>query len=172
MDRFPPLVQKLFSAQIRYAAIMSILALVMGLVYREVSRPFFKALSPDQQLLYGHNMSLVHGHTFLLGAVIPITLALLTLLTFHNLDEKRLKNMNIRFNAYIVASLVALALMVYKGLAFIFAAGLPLATIDTGLFFGSPVLRGILFGASHLAIFWAIGEYMAGILRASGNHGG
>jgi len=168
MNQYPPLARKLFAAQIRFAGIMSVVALIMGLVYREISRGFFDGLSYEQQLLYGHNMSLVHGHTFLLGAVIPMVLAVLTLLTLPNLPEKRLKNMNVRFTAYIIAASVALALMVYKGLAFIIGAGQPLEAIDAGLFFGSGLLRGILFGLSHVAIFWAVGEYAAGAIRAAG----
>jgi hypothetical protein len=166
MNPYPPLAQKLFTAQIRYAAVMSIVALVMGLVYREISRPFYNGITLEQQQLYGHDMSLVHGHTFLLGAVFPLVMALLTLLALPNLTEKRLKNMNIRFSAYTAASIAALLLMTYKGLAFIIGAGQPLGVIDASLFFGSPILRGILFGASHIIIFWAVGEYMAGILIA------
>jgi len=164
---YPPLAKKLFATQIRFAGAMSIVALLMGLVYREVSRPFFANLSLDQQALYGHNMSLVHGHTFLLGAVIPLALAVFTLLVLPNLTDKRLKNFQIRFKAYMIAVGAALLLMAYKGLAFIFAAGQPLAGIDTGLFFGSPLLRGILFGLSHVTIFWAVGEMMAGIMLAT-----
>jgi len=168
MNQYPPLVQKLFAKQIRFAAVMSVLALIMGLVYREVSRPFFADLSLEQQILYGHDMSLVHGHTFLLGAIIPIVMAMLALLVMPNLPDKRLQNMNIRFSAYMIAASVALALMLYKGLAFIFGAGLPLETIDASLFWGNSILRSTLFGLSHVTIFWAVGEYMAGIFRAAG----
>ena len=168
MNQYPPLARKLFSAQIRFAGIMSILALLMALVYREISRGFFEGLSYEQQLVYGHNMSLVHGHTFLLGAVIPLLLAVMTLLTLPNLPEKRLKNMNLRFTAYMIAAGVALALMVYKGLAFIIGAGQPLEVIDASLFFGSGLLRAILFGLSHVTIFWAVGEYAVGAIRAAG----
>ena len=67
-----------------------------------------------------------------------------------------------------IAASVALALMVYKGLAFIISAGQPLEAIDAGLFFGSGLLRGILFGLSHVVIFWAVGEYAVGAIRAAG----
>jgi hypothetical protein len=108
-------------------------------------------------------MSLIHGHTFLLGVAIPLVLACFTLIVLPGLTEKRLKNMNIRFTAYMFAASVALALMVYKGLAFIMGAGLPLETIDTGLFWGNRVFRGILFGLSHVTIFWSVGEIMMGL---------
>lgn len=163
MEKYPVLAQKLFRKQIIFAAIMSVTALLMGLTYREVSRVFFKKLTMEQQLVYGHDMSLVHGHTFLLGVVIPLVLAGFTLIVLSGLTEKRLKNMNVRFTAYMVAASVALALMLYKGLAFVMGAGLPLETIDAGLFWGNRVLRGILFGLSHITIFWAVGEIMTGI---------
>jgi hypothetical protein len=167
MKNYPVLAQKIFQKQIIFSAVMAVLALVMGLVYREVSRVYFQNLTMEQQLVYGHDMSLVHGHTFLLGVVIPFVLAGFTLIVLPNLTEKRLKNMNVRFTAYMVAASVALALMVYKGLAFIMGAGLPLETIDAGLFWGNRVLRGILFGASHVTIFWAVGEMMTGIALAT-----
>lgn len=166
MNIHPPLAKQLFANQIRFAAIMSILALLMGLIFREVSR-LMSGLTFEQQLSYGHNMSLVHGHTFLLGTAIPLAMAVFILLTLPNLTEKRLKNFNMRFKAYMIAACVALALMAYKGLAFIIGAGQPMETLDASLFFGSPLLRGILFGLSHVVIFWAVGEIMAGIMLAT-----
>jgi len=163
MEKYPVPAQKLFRKQIIFASVMSVTALILGLVYREVSRGFFKNLNLEQQLIYGHDMSLVHGHTFLLGVVIPVVLACFVLIVLPNLNEKRLKNINIRFSAYMIAALVALALMVYKGLSFIIGAGIPLETIDAGLFFGNRVLRGTLFGLSHITIFWSIGEIMTGL---------
>jgi hypothetical protein len=163
MKNYPVLAQKLFRKQIVFSTIMIVVALIMGLVYREVSRVFFQKLTMEQQLIYGHDMSLIHGHTFLLGVAIPLVLACFTLIVLPGLTEKRLKNMNIRFTAYMFAASVALALMVYKGLAFIMGAGLPLETIDTGLFWGNRVFRGILFGLSHVTIFWSVGEIMMGL---------
>lgn len=66
-----PAWKPLFKWQIRYATVMGILALLLGLVYREFARPFFGGLGLEDQRRYGHFMSLVHGHTFLLGVVIP-----------------------------------------------------------------------------------------------------
>lgn len=164
MSKLQENVRKLISMQITFAGIMSVLAFVFGLVYREVSRGFFKNLTIDQQLLYGHDMSLVHGHTFLLGAVIPTVLAVFIFMVSGDLTEKRIRNMTIRFKAYMVAASATLLLMVYKGLAFIVAAGQPLEAIDSSLFFGSPLFRGILFGLSHITLFWAVGEIVAGVI--------
>jgi len=163
MKNYPVLVQNLFRKQIVFSTIMIVVALIMGLVFREVSRLFFQNLTLEQQLIYGHDMGLVHGHTFLLGVVIPLVLASFTLIVLPDLTEKRLQNMNIRFSVYMIAATVALALMVYKGLAFIMGAGLPLETIDAGLFWGNRILRGVLFGLSHVTIFWSVGEIMAGL---------
>jgi len=163
MKNYPVLAQKLFRKQIIFSTVMMVMSLIMGLVFREVTRGFFKNLTMEQQLIYGHDMSLVHGHTFLLGVVIPLVLASFTLIVLPDLTEKRLQNMNIRFSVYMIAATVALALMVYKGLAFIMGAGLPLETIDAGLFWGNRILRGVLFGLSHVTIFWSVGEIMAGL---------
>lgn len=94
-------------------------------------------------------------------------MALLTLLTLSQLSEKDRQAMTLRFRVYVAASAVALLLMVYKGLAFIVGAGQPLDAIDAALFAGSRWLRGILFGGSHLALFWAVGEYTARFFRVT-----
>ncbi len=167
MNASHPTLQRIFKSQVRYAAVMTIIAFVMGLIYREFSRPFFRALLLEERLRYGHFMELVHGHTFLLGAAIPLLMAVLTYLTAAQLQEKDLAQMQVRFKAYIGASAAALVLMVYKGMAFIVGAGQPLDTIDAGLFFGSHLLRGILFGAAHLTLFWAAGEYLFRFFRAT-----
>ncbi len=162
-----PAWKPLFKWQIRYATVMGVLALLMGLVYREFARPFFGGLGLEEQWRYGHFMSLVHGHTFLLGVVIPAVLALLTMLVLAQLTEKDRQAMTLRFKVYVAASAVALLLMVYKGLAFIVGAGQPLDALDAALFGGSRWLRGILFGGSHIALFWAVGEYTARFFRAT-----
>jgi hypothetical protein len=160
--------QQIIRRQVRYAALMSVVALVMGLFYREFSRPFFKDLGLEQQMLYGHFFELVHGHTFLLGAAIPITMALMLFLVRGELvDINALLRLSVRFNAYIWASAAALVLMLYKGIAFVVGAGQSLDAIDASLFFGSRILRGVLFGAAHIALFWALGEYMYRLFRAS-----
>jgi len=167
MDTTHPLYRRLLWAQIRYAALMSILSLVAGLFYREFSRPFFKGLTLEDQLLYGHALELVHGHTFLLGVAIPATLALLTFLVVGQLAEKDLARMQVRFRWYTISSAVALVLMLYKGIGFVVGAGQSLDVIDERLFFGSTMLRATLFAASHMTLAWAFGEYAFRFFRAT-----
>jgi len=92
------------SSQIRFASLMSILAMVTGLFYREFSRPFFSGIGLEEKWLYSHYMELVHGHTFLLGAAIPISMAVMTYLVKDQLTEKIYKSMLIRFKAYMISS--------------------------------------------------------------------
>jgi hypothetical protein len=160
------LYQQIIRLQVRYVALMSIVALVVGLFYREFSRPFFRGLALEQRMAYGHFLELVHGHTFLLGAAIPVTMALLTSLVRGDLDIKSMLNLSLRFKGYMWASAVSLVLMLYKGVAFVVGAGQPLDAIDAGLFFGSRILRGVLLGGAHVALFWALAAYMYELLRA------
>lgn len=157
----------ILTSQIRFAALMSIFAMVMGLFYREFSRPFFEGIALEDRFLYSHFMELVHGHTFLLGAAIPLGMALMTYLVKDHLAEKDFRSMRVRFIAYIFSSSAALLLMIYKGVSFIMGAGQPLDVIDASLFFGNPLLRGIMFGLSHVVLFWALGEYMFRVFRAA-----
>lgn len=162
-----PILRRILRDQIRYAAAMTIISLLMGLFYREFSRPFFRGTLLEEQLRYGHFMELLHGHTFLLGAAIPLLMAVLTYMTVAQLTEKDFTAMHVRFKAYIGASAVALALMLYKGIAFVVGVGQPLDAIDASLFFSSRLLRGLLFGGAHITLFWAVGEYLFRFFRAS-----
>jgi hypothetical protein len=159
--------QRLTRLQVRYAALMGILSLVMGLIYREFARPFFEGIPLEQQLTYSHVMEQVHGHTFLVGAAVPAVMALLTFLVLGNLDAKVLGKMLLRFKVYIISSAVTVALMLYKGLAFVAGAGQPLDAIDAALFFGSRWFRASLFGLAHVVLFWAAGEYLFHVFRAA-----
>ena len=157
---------RLVIGSVRYAGVMIGVALLMGLIFREVSRPFFKGVSLEDQLLYGHAMSTVHGHTFLLGAAIPLGLAVMTYLARQTLTPKAIRQLRTLQAIYIGSSVAAVALMLYKGLAFIVSTGLGLEAIDDGLFFGSVALRSSLFGVVHTSLAVSLVWYIVKVNRA------
>ncbi len=137
--------------QIRYSCVMLILSLIMGLVYREFSRPFFKGLTLAAQLEYGHAMSIAHGHTFLLGTAIPLGMAFMAYILKSYLDQTAtLTRLRRLFSVYIISASANVALIVYRGLSFIAGAGKPLDTIDANLFFGSVMIRSSLYSIVHI----------------------
>jgi hypothetical protein len=142
--------ERLLALQIRYAIVMSIVSLLLGLTYREFSRPFFEGLRLEEQLLYGHAMSIVHGHTFLLGAAIPGVLVTFTYVLAAVLDRALIERLRKLFIAYLVSASANVALMAYQGLSFIAGAGRDLDAIDAGLFFSSIALRSSLYAIVHI----------------------
>jgi hypothetical protein len=163
-----PVHNRVLKLQIRYSSLMLILSLIMGLIYREFSRPFFEGLPLVDQLHYGHAMSIAHGHTFLLGAAIPLGMALMTFLLHAELSEAAtLTRLRRLFIAYIVSASANVALIVYQGLSFIAGAGQPLDAIDAGLFFGSVMVRSSLYAIFHITFAVAVIWYAVIIFRAA-----
>ncbi len=151
--------EHLLPLQVRYALVMSMLSLLMGLTYREFSRPFFRDLSLDAQLLYSHAMRIVHGHTFFLGFVTPVAMATLAYILLPQLDRATVDRLRKLFIAYLVSASANVALMLYKGLSFIAGAGQDLDAIDARLFFGSVGLRSSLYAIVHITFAVALTWY-------------
>lgn len=149
----------------RYAIVMLITSLLVGLVYREFSRPFFKGLTLEEQWRYGHPMSLAHGHTFFLGTAIPVVLIVLTYLYRSALGKDRIARLRRLFIAYRIAATTSVALIIYQGLSFIAGAGRPLDEIDAGLFFGSVALRSSLYAIAHITLAVAVIWYGVTLYR-------
>jgi hypothetical protein len=151
--------ERLLALQIRYAIVMSMVSLLLGLTYREFARPFFEGLRLEEQLLYGHAMSLVHGHTFLLGTAIPGVLVIFTYVLAAMLDHALIKRLRQLFIAYLISASANVVLMAYQGLSFIAGAGRDLDAIDAGLFFGSVALRASLYAIVHITFAVTLAWY-------------
>jgi hypothetical protein len=152
--------------QARYAIVMLITSLLVGLVYREFSRPFFEGLNLEEQWRYGHPMSMAHGHTFFLGAAIPVILIVLTHLYRSSLGKDRITRLQRLFIAYRIAATTSVILIIYQGLSFIVGAGRTLDEINAGLFLGSVALRSSLYAIAHITLAVAVIWYGIIIYKA------
>jgi hypothetical protein len=153
----------------RYAIVMLVTSLLVGLVYREFSRPFFEGLTLEEQWRYGHPMSLAHGHTFFLGTAIPVVLIVLTHLYRSALGKDRAVRLRRLFIAYMIAATASIILIIYQGLSFIAGAGRPLDEIDAALFFGSVALRSSLYALAHITLAVAVIWYGVTLYRVISN---
>src|SRR6056297_2203046 len=72
--------------QVKFAMWGLIFMLIMGVFYREFSRPFFGDLSLEDQIFSGYMLSLAHGHSFALFFLIPIGFAFFTFLIADKMD--------------------------------------------------------------------------------------
>lgn len=153
---------------IRFAIIMLIVALIVGLFYREYSRKFLFKYPINTQTSVGFHLSLAHGHTVLLGTIIPFFLAFLIFM-LKGFDQANEMFMTLKkvFGFYILGSVASLFLLYYKGSAIIYlfqkSPELSLKAIDNSLFFGNELLRLLLYSLSH-TIFGVSLVYFLGVV--------
>jgi hypothetical protein len=161
--------KSLIAKIVRFAIIMIIIGLVIGIFYREYSKKLLYKFPLDTQVLVGHHFSLAHGHTILLGAVIPLLLALLAFLVYECYEKKSEMFRLLRkvFNFYMIGAIASLILLYYKGSAFIYIfqknPAQSLNVIDKNLFFGIDLLRIFLYLICH-AIWGVSLIYFVGVL--------
>lgn len=128
-----------------YAAVMTVAALAIGVLYREVSKAYLAGVPLSDAITASYYLSVAHGHTFMVGVLIPAALATLTYVAVKLGGELSPKSARRAFAVYVIGSLMMLALLIYKGLGIVVtygsnpAAGLDVA--NNALFLGSHALR-------------------------------
>ena len=153
----------------RFAIIMIIVGLVVGVFYREYSKKLLFKFPLDTQVFVGRHFSLAHGHTILLGAAIPLLLGLLAFLLqeFDGKKSEMYRLLSKVFNFYMIGAIASLILLYYKGSAFIYIFRKNPAesfnVIEKSLFFGIDLLRIFLYLIFH-AIWGVSLIYFVGVL--------
>lgn len=139
----------------RFALIMVILGLVLGVYGREITRPLEKVMELDQRVWVQNLVTMTHGHALFHGAMLPMMLAFAAYLFRDDIsrDSRALGTMKKAFIVYMIGSVLMLALSTYKGTAYVLGiASDPTRTmemINQSLFGGSIALRSILFTVVH-----------------------
>jgi len=153
-----------------YAAVMAVTALAIGVLYREVSKAYLAGVPLSDAITASYYLSVAHGHTFMVGVLIPAALATLTYVAVKLGGELSLKSARRAFTVYAAGSLMALALLIYKGLGVVVAYGSnPAAGLDAAdntLFLGSHALRESLYGTAHLLLGIGLAWYAALLIKA------
>jgi len=139
----------------RFALVMVIVGLVLGVYGREITRPLEKVMELDQRVWIQNLITMTHGHALFHGAVLPMMMAFSAYLFREDIshDASAPSTMKKAFIVYMVGSVLMLALSTYKGTAYVLAiAGDPTRTmemVDRSLFGESIILRSILFTVVH-----------------------
>jgi hypothetical protein len=159
----PDYYRKYYRVYLRFAVVMMIVALLMGILFQESSKkaPFSAALPPGVHLESVISLALVHGHTFLIGVLIPLAvtwmLYLGLMLGYQPISEKSL---TIGTRLYLPASVGAVALMLYKGYHFLLgvrSGQMDFNALNESLFFGSHAARAAVYGLIHTALAVGLG---------------
>ena len=156
----------------RFALIMTIVGLVLGVYGREITRPLEKVMDLDQRVWVQNWIMMTHGHALFHGAAIPMMLAAATYIFREDLekDEKAFSTLKKAFLVYMVGSVVMLILSVYKGTSYVLMiASDPMMTlemVDETLFGGSIMLRSILFTLVHPTYATGLVWYLLRVRKA------
>ena len=153
-----------------YAAVMAVVALAIGVLYREVSKAYLANVPLSNAITASYYLSVAHGHTFMVGVLIPAALTALTYVAVKLGGELSPSSAKKAFAVYVAGSLMALALLIYKGLGIVVSYGTnPAAGLDAAnnaLFLGSHALRESLYGTAHLLLGIGLAWYVTLLVKA------
>ncbi len=159
---------KFYKLIITYIMIMLVVALVIGVVYREVGKAYLSGKELEQQIMYSYFLSLCHGHTLMVGVLIPTAL----LVVIYVIDSKNLGKINYSslrraFLLYVVSAIGIVSLLLYKGIS-IATSDTSLTQVYNSLYGGNLALRESVYGLIHLLFGISIVWIVIIILRSLG----
>ena len=156
---------------IRYAIVMAILALLVGISYQESAKKLTFAMMPGGQHLEAViHLALVHGHFFTMGVLLPLALAGAMVLGRKigggEVPGWALKSLTL---GYLPFAAAALALQLYKGYHFLLMARAgerDFAVMDAAFMGGNLVLRYGIYGVVHSVMGVALGVFLVALWRS------
>ena len=153
---------------LRFAMLMLVFGGIAGILFQEMTKSMsYDDVGPGVRLEAVYHLALLHGHGFLIGAVMPIVwiaaLQMALALGAPPLSKKALAWIKW---TYLPGAISVLALIAYKGVVYVDrvkAGERDFAAIHASLFDGNKLARGLAYGLSHtvatigLGIFgWAV----------------
>ncbi|HRX87039.1 MAG TPA: DUF2871 family protein, partial [Phycisphaerae bacterium] len=151
-------------ALLKYALIMLVVSLLAGVAFQESSKKLPPGPVADGFSRWDATMhlALVHGHTMMIGVLVPVALAgMLHLARAHGAREVSRKGLAWTVGLYVPFSALTVLLMLYKGYHVLLSARFGKTdpgAIDAALFAGSKGLRHGVYGLCHVAM--AVGLFI------------
>ncbi len=147
---------------IKYACGMILFALLSGILFQESGKKVpYEEFGPGMHWESVYHLALLHGHSFLIGTLIPTALIVLLhvslVLGAEPIGEKCLKWGKM---LYLAGATLSIALMLYKGYHFMLSVRggeTDFAVIEASLFGGISGLRHGLYGLTHTAMAVGLG---------------
>ncbi len=156
---------------LRYSAVMTIVALLSGVLFQESSKKLdYAATPPGMRLEAVLSLALVHGHVFLTAVLIPIAMASALFLS-RRIGGAELSPRTTAWltRGYLPFAAITVALMLYKGyhtlLSVRFGAR-DFDAIDASYFGGLVWLRHGVYGLSHVAMALSLGVFVVALWRS------
>ncbi|HZU52951.1 MAG TPA: hypothetical protein VFF77_03590 [Holophagaceae bacterium] len=168
----------LYRTWLRFAIVMMIFGLLIGLSFEESAKraPVSDLLPAGKHLEAILPLALVHGHAFLLGAVLPMMMVFMLhlglTLGFRPLGAKTLKTATW---LYLPGSALSVALLLYKGYHWILGVRFghtDFAAWNGAFFAGNHALRAASYGIAHTAMSVGMAVLVIAFWRSMGTRAG
>ena len=158
---------------LRFAVIMTVVALLSGLAYRESAKKLaLDAVDPGLHTHATLTLAMVHGHVFLLTVLVPIAFAGALFLA-RKAGGAEMHPMAVRplTWGYLPFATLTFLLILYRGYHFLVSVrggATDLAEIDARFFGGVMPLRYGVYGLAHLGMFLTLTAFLIALWRSLG----
>jgi hypothetical protein len=156
---------------IRYAIVMAIIGLLIGISYQESSKKLTHEDAPAGFHLEAViHLALVHGHVFVVGVLMPLAMAgALVLARRVGGGEVSGRGLAWLLRGFLPLAAASLALQLYKGYHILLMARAgerDLAVIDHAFMGGSHVVRYGVYAVVHTGMGVALGVFLVLLWRS------
>jgi hypothetical protein len=164
--------RRFFRLHLRFALVMIAVGLLTGILFQESGKKvhFTESVPVGAHLEYVLGLALVHGHTFLIGVLVPLALAWILHLGL-SLGCPPVSPLALKATSafYLPSATVVVTLMLLKGYHVVLGVrhGEGLALLSQS-FLGSSALRGAVYGLSHTALAVGLGIFAVSVWRSLG----
>ena len=170
-DSLPETYRQAIRTLLRFAALMTIVALLSGVLFQESSKKLsVDAVDAGLHIKATWRLALLHGHVFLTAVLIPIACAgALVLARVIGGSELGVKPLGWLTRGYLVCACLALLLMLVKSYHVLLAVrggDLDLMAIDARFFFGQTLARHVVYGAVHIGMAVSLGVFVIALHRS------
>jgi len=156
---------------LRYSVVMTLVALLAGVLFQESSKKLeYAQAAPGLRLEAVLSLALVHGHVFVTGVLIPLAMAGALFLALGSggaaLSPLPLKWLT---RGYLPFVALTLGLMLYKGyhvLLSVRSGARDLDLVDASYFGGLSWLRHGVYGAAHIGMAVSLGVFVIALWRS------
>jgi hypothetical protein len=155
---------------VRFAAVMSVVALLTGVLFQESSKKVSMDLEPGFRLSATLRLALVHGHVFMTSVLIPMAAAGALLIARRiggrELSARTLKWLTRVYLPFVCLALLMMLIKAYQLLLAVRAGETDFAAINERFFFGSQAWRHALYGMVHLAMATGLCVFFIALWRS------
>lgn len=170
-EEAPPHYREAVRRLLRFAAAMTVVALLAGVLFQESSKKLdYSEAAPGLRLEAVLSLALVHGHVFVTGVLIPIAMAGALFLARKAggavLSPRPLKWLT---RGYLPFVSVTMLLMLYKGyhvLLSVRRGARDLDQVDAAYFGGLTGLRHGVYAVAHIGMAVSLGVFVVALWRS------